>query len=243
MSLSDRPESAGAIPPQVGSRRLWAWTIPAAILAGLAAWWLGETSAFRVAPEEKEFMAMGRMINFHTPQTREAAGVATATRAHAALGALLGLALGVAGGTARRSLRAALFAGLAGLLVGAVTVAATTFWGVRLYNRVRFDLPSELIASLLVHGWIWSWVGAAGGLALGFALGGRRTVVGAVVGGMLGALVGTVVYELLGAILFPIAETGQPISTTWATRLLARLLVAIAAASGATLAVWHARAT
>ena len=35
---------------------------------------------------------------------------------------------------------------------------------------------------------------------------------------------------MIGVLLYPIGTTGQPISTTWPTRLMARLLVSIATA-------------
>ena len=58
----------------------------------------------------------------------------------------------------------------------------------------------------------------------------------AVAGGIGGAAIGTALYDVLGAVLFPLAETGQPISEAWQTRLMAFLLVALATAA-ATLAV------
>ena len=42
-----------------------------------------------------------------------------------------------------------------------------------------------------------------------------------------------VVYDLVGGLGFPLANTGMAISTTPLTRLLARLLVALGAAVGA----------
>ena len=40
-------------------------------------------------------------------------------------------------------------------------------------------------------------------------------------------MLGTFVFEMLGAILFPLAGTAQPIAVTSPTRLLARLCVAV----------------
>ena len=50
--------------------------------------------------------------------------------------------------------------------------------------------------------------------------------------GFIGAVLGAIAFDLVGAGLFSQAETGEPISTTWASRLTARLLVALATAAG-----------
>ena len=47
----------------------------------------------------------------------------------------------------------------------------------------------------------------------------------------MGAVLGAVVFDLIGAGLFPFADTGQPISTTWQTRLMARLMISLATAA------------
>jgi hypothetical protein len=49
-------------------------------------------------------------------------------------------------------------------------------------------------------------------------------------GGLAGAVIGTIAYEAIGPALAPLAGTGDPISTTWPTRLLARLLVPVGTA-------------
>ena len=54
-----------------------------------------------------------------------------------------------------------------------------------------------------------------------------------ILGGLVGGLLGAVVYEMIGAFVFPMDKTTQPISETWGTRLIARLAVAIFAAAGA----------
>ena len=86
-----------------------------------------------------------------------------------------------------------------------------------------------------MHGAFWIPIGAAGGLALG--LGRRDRIASALVGGAFGALVGTVAYEMIGGMVFPMAETGAPISLTGTTRLLGRLLVPTLAAVGAAMAI------
>ena len=60
-------------------------------------------------------------------------------------------------------------------------------------------------------------------------------------GGFIGAALGTVTYELLGATVFPAAQTTQFVSATWATRLFARLAVTIASSAGVALAASESR--
>ena len=38
---------------------------------------------------------------------------------------------------------------------------------------------------------------------------------------------GAIVFELVGGAIFPLASTDQPVSTTWPSRLFARLLVTV----------------
>ena len=77
-----------------------------------------------------------------------------------------------------------------------------------------------------------SLVGTAGGAGLAFAVGlGQRGRLGqAVAAGFLGAVLGAVAFECSGAAFFPLARTGELISETWPSRLLARLLVTLGAA-------------
>jgi hypothetical protein len=54
-------------------------------------------------------------------------------------------------------------------------------------------------------------------------------------GGLLGAALGTAVYEIVGALAFPMAGTPWVISATAGTRLLARIIVTTLAAEGVAL--------
>ncbi|QDV34801.1 hypothetical protein [Tautonia plasticadhaerens] len=85
---------------------------------------------------------------------------------------------------------------------------------------------------MLTHAGIAAAVGAAGGAALGVGLGLGRGVGRAVVGGLVGAAGGAVLYDLAGALAFPVAGTSEPISAAVATRLLLHLFVAVSAAFG-----------
>ena len=90
---------------------------------------------------------------------------------------------------------------------------------------------------LLVHAGIWSVAGAVGGAAFGLGRGERGEWPRAALGGFLGAAAAAAAYELIGVTAFPGAGTTQFISSTWPTRLLARLAVGILASAGIALAI------
>ena len=88
-----------------------------------------------------------------------------------------------------------------------------------------------MIIGMLMHGVIWGPLGAAAGLAIAIGMGEPRLIGRAMVAGLVGAVVGGVAFDLVGAFAFPLAKTDSPISQTWATRLLARLLVTVGTAA------------
>ena len=90
----------------------------------------------------------------------------------------------------------------------------------------------DIFLSTAMHGLIWGLCGAEAGLAFAVGLGGgRRWLALAPAAALVGAVLGAIAFELAGAGLFPLASTGEPVSTTWASRLTARLLVALATAA------------
>jgi hypothetical protein len=100
-----------------------------------------------------------------------------------------------------------------------------------LFLNWRLDYPEyDLILSMCMHGLIWGLLGAAAGLA--FATGLRKATLCArtLAAGWLGAVLGTIAFEMIGAMFFSMAETDEPISETWPTRLMARLLVTVGTA-------------
>jgi hypothetical protein len=140
------------------------------------------------------------------------------------------------GGIAQRSIGAALVAGLAGGAIGAGIGAGAAFLALPVYSRHLQIEGGDLLGSLILHVCLWTGIGAAGGLALGLGLGGGARTLKTAIAGALGALCGVFVFEILGATVFPLDETGLPTSATARTRLLARLLVALMAAIAAALA-------
>ena len=146
---------------------------------------------------------------------------------------MTGLLLGLVGGAAVGSGRRAAQAGGVGLVVGGLAGAVVTWATMPLFEDWRAPDTAAMLPSLVMHGLFWLPTGVAGGLALGLGL--RDRVGRAVAGGAMGALLATVLYELVGALAFPLSGTGEPVSTTWSTRLLARLLVATFTAVAAAL--------
>jgi hypothetical protein len=89
----------------------------------------------------------------------------------------------------------------------------------------------DLILSLAMHGFIWGMLGAVAGLAFAVGQGESRLIGRALSAGGLGGLLGAIAFELIGAMYFAAAETGEPISHTWQTRLMARLMVTLGTAA------------
>jgi hypothetical protein len=174
----------------------------------------------------------------------EMIGASPQARAHAALqetsaifgisGGLLGAALGLAGGWARRPGRWAWRAALIGLVLGGAAGALPPWIVIPLSSRHQDLSGNDLGRSMVVHAALWIAAGAAAGLALALGRVGRSRgrAIEAMLGGALGALVGVAIYDIFGALAFPLAGTGLPVSATPATRLLARLLIAAGASVG-----------
>ncbi len=204
-----------------------------AALAALISWGIGETKVLRVTAKQERFMAAGRQIEWETPTTRNRAAQVNTASLNAVFGGLLGLFLGLAGGLLRRSPKAALVAGINGAGLGAGLGGVVTYFVLPFYARYRQWNSGDLVVALVLHTSLWAGIGAVAGLAFGLGLGGRLRLLKATAGGLLGAICGGILFDLIGALAFPLDETGEPMSTTGRTRLLARLLVAVFAAAGA----------
>jgi hypothetical protein len=210
------------------------------LAAGLAAFAAGEMlfQTFRplLTPQE----LMGNRIMVATFETNTVAAAKNSALAFGALGAILGASLGGLGGYLGRSTRSSIMAAVLGLIVGAVVGAilplALVKWSV---ESATYYFEYDLLISMALHCVIWGAIGGAAGLAFGAGMGTFRLMVRAVMAGGFGACLGSVTFELIGAACFPAAETGQPISATWLTRLLARLLVAIGASAAIAITLMH----
>jgi hypothetical protein len=212
--------------PVAGTRtRIWSIAVAAGVAAGLIAWAIGEAT---LVPEAA-YQDKKQHINV-LPQV---AGIQNCFFSFGALGAAIGLGLGMAGGLAGRSVVRAVMAGGAGLLLGGgCGVALTRLIVPYYYENSR---SGDIVYSLLVHGGIWTAAAAVAGLAFAIGLGEWRGLARAILGAAGGAFLAAIMYEIGGGMLFPSALTDRPISTTWASRLFARLTVTVLAAAGVAL--------
>ncbi len=214
--------------------RVWALALTAGVIAGFASWLIGETIHGRFAPPDGRTGVRLSPTQIKSLRTaRNAAEAFEATIAFGALGAVLGLALGLAGGCARRSAQGALIAAIAGTIFGGAAGAIVPRVILPIYYWLHNPDRDDLMLAVLTHGGNWCVIGAAAGAAFGIGLGGRGRTLRALLGGLLGATAGALVYEIVGALAFPLDGTSEPVSATWVTRLFARLAVAILASAGA----------
>ncbi len=124
---------------------------------------------------------------------------------------------------------------LVGGALGALTAGASARALLPIYLRNVDPQGNELTYPLLTHGGIWAAAGVAAGLALGLGAGGRGRWMRCALGGLLGGVFAAMFYDLIGAIVFPLDKTSQPVSHTAVTRLFAQLSVAVFVAAGAAL--------
>jgi hypothetical protein len=174
-----------------------------------------------------------------TPATENTAVVTNGSLTFGLLGLCLGGALGVAGGVACRSPLAAMKGGLLGAILSAVLGAGLSLGLLPVFlaqqNRYADDELTVLLISLVMHALLWGLLGASAGLAFAVGFEEPSLLRRAPFAGFIGAIVGSVAFDVAGGLFFPLAATHQPISETWPTRLLARLLVALAIGGALTL--------
>lgn len=208
------------------------WLALAGLLAGLAAFGAGE-AVYKLVPAEKvKQTIMGQTLYAPTGPTTIVADTRNAALAFGILGVCLGGFLGAAGGLARRSAIATLGAGLLGALLALAIAVLGSFAMLPFIMDVQPYHPEyELLLSIAAHAALWGLPGAAAGLAFGVGLGHRGSILRGVAGGFAGAVLGTVVFDVIGAAIFPLAGTAEPISATWPSRLFARLAVTLGCAA------------
>jgi hypothetical protein len=201
------------------------------LLAGLVSFGIGE-AIFEIIPTGTVMVDLsGAKAMVVRRGTSTVADARNGALTFAVLGLCLGGCLGLAGGLARRSTSGALNGGLVGSVLGIALGGGVSLALLARFISMRLDyFEYDLLISLVMHGLIWGLLGAAAGLAYAVGLGELRLSGRAVTAGLVGAVLGAVAFELIGAVFFDAAETDQPISETWPTRLLARLLVTVGTA-------------
>jgi hypothetical protein len=196
------------------------------VLSGVLAFAVGELLYKRIPTELVPRDLMGNKIMMPSPETVKVAATKNAALAFSALGLCLAASLGVVGGFARRSTSSSVRGGLVGAVLGLAVGAGASLGLIPLAMEAQLDYPEhDLLLSLATHAAIWGLLGATAGLALATGFGEKRLLGSAFTAGLIGGVLGAVIFELIGATFFGLAETGKPISATWLTRLLARLLV------------------
>jgi hypothetical protein len=209
------------------------------LVAGLAAFAIGEATSDLIPPEREQSSFMGQMT---WTVTKESPRVLSRVAAvgFGVLGACLGSSLGIAGGLARRPASAVAPAagGLLGAVLGATLGAGTSLALVPPLLELYFGHKDvEILTGTFSHIVIWGPLGAAAGLAFAVGLGERRLIGRALVAGLAGALLGTIAFDLVGALAFPLDKTDALFALTWPTRLLARLMVSLGTAAALALSL------
>src|SRR4051794_17953509 len=181
--------------------------LAAGLIVGLAAFGLGEVFYGWFPPEGVPQMLGGAQVMSPTVETNTVAATKNSALSFALLGGCMGLVFGLAGGLARGSGRAALAAGLIGLLVGAVLGAVLPLALVGPYIRMQHVRNSDdLLYPLAMHSLFWGSLGAVGGLAFGIGMG-RGHRMRQFLLAVVAACLGTAAYEVIGALIDPLALT------------------------------------
>jgi hypothetical protein len=232
------PDNSGAKISQAGWTaifRNWVVILGLALLAAVASWLWGEVLLDHFKPPEKLSASSRMFVALNQEIAR--ANALNGALAFGALGGFLGLALGLAGGLTRLSPRSAVMGAIVGFVVGGFAGALPAFGLMPFQWKHRNDDPNNatLLMPLLIHLGLWSGVGLASGLAFGVGRYGLKQwrLIEAALAGLVGAFLGTFVFEMLGALLMPTAETTKPIAEAAMARLMARICVALFVALGA----------
>lgn len=201
------------------------------LVAGLASFGIGEALYQWIPAQEFTSITMGVTVRSVTGATLAVAAMRNAALAFGVLGLCLGGCLGIAGGLARRAAGEAGAAGLLGSILGAALGGGAAFATLLYLLNLQIMYPNyEVLISIAMHGLPWGLAGASAGLAFAVGLGQWRLLGLATTAGFVGAVLGAIAFDFIGAGFFPLAGTGDPISSTWPTRLLARFLVTVATA-------------
>ena len=245
-AAADHPDAPSLPDAPLRTSRLLTFAGLAGLAAGLIAWAIGEPTQHVFAPPISYIEAFGSRTPKVDRLDQIRVDYKNALVAYGLLGGSLGLCLGLAGGLARRSVALGVKAGVLGLVVGSLLATAA---GAAIlpayYHAEEVDqetLSQDLLLPLLVHAGCWGVAGLAGGLILGWSLqapdplGRKRPALGAI-GGLLGAVLAAIIFEVVGGFAFTNDKTGEPVSRTVATRLIARVLVGLLSGSMAALVV------
>ena len=205
----------------------------AGVVAGLASFGIGEKIYRIIQPRLVDQIAArsGNHVMRPTFETRVVADTSNASLAFGTLGFCLGGLLGLVGGLARRSTVAADLGGVVRRGLGHWRGRGASPRVLPVFLRALDDYQVDnMLIPMLMHGLIWGLIGASAGLAFAVGLGERRLVGHALMAGLVGALLGSIAFDLVGGVLYVNDWTVKPISESWQTRLMARVMVTIGTA-------------
>src|SRR5262249_54766424 len=155
---------------------------------------------------------MGNTVMVVSRATSTVADARNGAVAFGALGLCLGGCLGIAGGLARHSRAGAITGGLVGSLLGLALGTGVSLALLPQFISMRYDhFEYDLIIAMTMHGLIWGLLGAAAGLAFAVGLGEPGLHGRSLVAGLVGAVLGAMAFEVIGALVFPGANTNYPI--------------------------------
>jgi hypothetical protein len=205
----------------------------AGLLAGFVGFGLGELAYECFSPENVSQPLGGAQVMRPTLATIARAASQNSALTFGVMGGIMGVAMGLAGGLASGPVASPLKGCLIGLILGSSLGAALPLVLIEPYHRLQAERNSDdLLLPISLHASLWGPLGAVAGLAYGVGRGRRGETLRALLGGLFGAVLGAIAYDVLGALVAPLAGTSDALSTTWPTRLMARLLVPLAAAAG-----------
>jgi hypothetical protein len=237
-SFHDRPGT-------VSSRRLTnpqSLALLSGLAAGLLGFALGEITYDAFPAQRVPHNIQGSVVLLPSAETQLLAMTKSSALAFGEFGAMLGLCLGWAGGLARRPARGAWSTALLGMLAGGLAGALLPTGVIPIFMALFRQFETrKLELALLMHGLVWGVLGAIAGLAFAKGRGERLTTGKLVLGGLAGAILATVAADLIGALFFPMDGTDEAISSSWTTRLIARLLVGLGVGAGIALALRSSR--
>jgi len=233
------PSPARPSPPS----RIWAFALAAGLIAGLASWLIGDAIHARYGPPEFINLASSSGGFISAAEIQKLTGVKRnaqmleAGLVFGAIGAFLGAALGMAGSYAGGPAGSARKAVLLGAILGGAAGAVAAVGFLPIYLTYLNPDTNDLIVGFGFQALVAAAVGAVGGAAFAVGLGDRSRLAPAVVGGLMGAVAGVVVFDMAGALAFPLDKTSSPIPATTLTRFLARLAVAVFASAGVAMGI------
>lgn len=207
----------------VSRRRTWVVAMAGGLIALVLSWGAGEATVEIFKGKEVKNPLAETVDMADTDRV----AVKNAIVSWGFQGALLGLTLGIAGAVARRSPRAALSSGLVGLFLGGVLGSLSTYAVFTTYFALVDGNSQDMIPALLAHASVASLIGASAGVAFGLGRGGRGVIIRTAFGGLCGAILGSCLYEVLGALLFPVDKTTDPVAASSLARLLCHGLIAL----------------